>query len=284
MSYSHILVACAVLLVAASGAAAAQDTDPLRVMTFNIRYDNPDDGADAWPNRKEMAASMIRFHEADIAGLQEALKGQIDDLDALLPEYTWLGVGRADGQEAGEYSPIFYREDRFEVLRHDTFWLSETPDVPGSKSWDAAIERIATWAEMRDRESGRRFFVINTHFDHRGEVARAESASLLLEKIAELSDGLPVVLTGDFNALESSEPYRVLAGGLSDAFKVSEHPHHGPTSTWSGFEAVEPGRRIDYIFVNRGFTVMEHGILADTWDGRFPSDHLPVLAELTISP
>ncbi len=282
MGTTNILLLAFFLLAGCVTARSGAGPETVRVMAFNIRYDNPDDGPNAWPNRKDMVASMIRFHGADVAGLQEALKGQIDDLQTLLPEYAWLGVGRADGEAAGEFSPIFYRKDRFDVLRHDTFWLSETPEIAGSKSWDAAIERIATWAELRDRRTGARFIAINTHFDHRGEEARARSARLLLERIDGLADGLPVVLTGDFNTVETAEPYRILTGELRDALAASEAPHHGPTSTWTDFEAAVPDRRIDYIFVNDGMRVIKHAILSDTWEGRFPSDHLPVLAEIVV--
>jgi endonuclease/exonuclease/phosphatase family metal-dependent hydrolase len=288
MNKINILLVLIVVLLAgclsSRSSQTAGEADPLRVMTFNIRYDNSDDGPDAWPLRKELAASMIRFHGADVAGLQEALKGQIDDLQALLPGYAWLGVGRADGREAGEYSPIFYRRDRFDVLGQETFWLSETPDVPGSKSWDAAIERVVTWAELRDLETDMRFLAVNTHFDHRGEEARARSAGLLVEKIAEIAGDLPVVLTGDFNAVQAAEPYRILSDALSDALYVTEQPHHGPTSTWAGFDALVPDRRIDYIFVNERMRVLKHAVLTDTWGDRYPSDHLPVLAEMTIRP
>lgn len=270
-------------MAAPPGRHMSADDAALRVMTFNIRYNNPGDGEDAWPNRREMAASMIRFHDADVAGLQEALKGQIDDLQELLPNYAWTGVGRADGEEAGEFSPIFFRVDRLELLRDDTFWLSETPAVPGSKSWDAAIERIATWAVFRDRVTDEEIFVLNTHFDHIGEEAREESAELIVARLDSLAGGRPVVVTGDFNTTPQTAPYVTLTGGmLQDAMTVSQHPHHGPTSTWNGFEAIVPNRRIDYIFVNQGFQVIEHGILADTWEDRFPSDHLPVLAEVAV--
>lgn len=281
MGHPQLLLFLCLVLIAGCAAGAADDPESLRVMTFNIRYDNPDDGPDAWPHRVDMVASMIRFHGADVAGLQEALKHQIDELQERLPDYGWLGVGRADGEEAGEFSPLFYREDRFEVLRDDTFWLSETPEVPGSRSWDAAIERIATWAEMRDRKTGDRFLVINTHFDHRGEEARTRSAELILERAGRIAGDLPLILVGDFNAVETTEPYRILSEQLEDGFYATEEPHHGPTSTWNGFESVEPERRIDYIFVNSRVRVIKHAILSDTWNGRFPSDHLPVLAELT---
>lgn len=265
---------------------------PFRVMTFNLRYDNPGDGPNAWPHRKDMAASMIRFHRADLVGVQEALRRQLDDLQERLPAYAWVGVGRTDGKEAGEYSAILYRKDRFELLEDDTFWLSLTPEVPGSKAWDAALERIVTWAKFRDRQTGTVFFHFNTHFDHIGDTARAESAKLILHRIDSLAGTAPVVLTGDFNATDDAAPYRILTGverdgvsapALRDAMHVSEHGHHGPTSTWNAFQAVEPGQRIDYVFVGDGVRVLQHGALIDTWDGRFPSDHLPVLAEIVIA-
>ena len=260
----------------------------LRVMSFNIRYNTARDSANAWPHRKDMAASMIRFHHADLAGLQEALKGQIDDLVERLPGYGWFGVGRDDGREKGEFSAIFYRKDRFELLEESTFWLSEEPEVIGSKGWDAAITRIVTWGKLRDRSTGKVFFYFNTHFDHRGVRAREESASLLLTKVKEIAGTTPVIVTGDFNSSESSEPYRILTESTSteslrDARYLSVHGHHGPTGTWSGFEvAGTPGEKIDHIFVKNGVRVLQHGMLSDTFDGRFPSDHLPVLAEVVI--
>lgn len=269
---------------------AASDT--LRVLSFNIRYDNPDDGPDAWPHRKEAVANLIRDQQVDVAGLQEALKGQIDDLQALLPEYAWLGVGREDGAEQGEFAPIFYRRDRLDTLRWGAFWLSETPDIPGSRSWDAALERIATWAVLRDRQTGAAFLAANTHFDHRGAEARTKSAELIAERLGTLAAAhageandeaktLPVALTGDFNARENSAPYAVLANAFSDALYASEQPHEGPLSTWNGFEAIAPGARIDYVFVSVGVSVYAHRILPDkTASGRFPSDHLPALAEI----
>ncbi len=258
----------------------------LRVMSFNIRYDNPGDSLDAWPYRVDKVAGVIRFHHADLVGVQEALKGMLDDLQAALPAFGWFGVGRADGQQAGEYSAILYRKDRFEVLDHGTFWLSETPDVPGSKGWDAAIERIATWGRLRDRTTGRVFFHVNTHFDHVGVQAREESARLLRRRLGALAEDAPVVLTGDFNTEDTTAPYRILTTGaqpFADARDHSIHGHLGPNSTWNGFREIEPGRRIDFIFVRGLVTVLQHGILADQWDGgRFPSDHLPVLAEITL--
>jgi endonuclease/exonuclease/phosphatase family metal-dependent hydrolase len=259
---------------------------PLRVMTFNLRYDTPSDGANAWPHRRDWVAALIRFHAPDAVGVQEALAHMLADLDERLPEFARVGVGRADGRARGEFSAILYRRDRLELLDSGTFWLSPTPEVAGSKGWDAAIERIATWARFRDRRTGCRHLHLNTHFDHVGEQARQESARLIRRRIAALADGIPVVVTGDLNADPASEPYRILtrdtvvaaAPPFRDALAASREGHYGPTSTWTAFRAIEPGRRIDYVLVSPQVRVLKHGILPDTWDGRFPSDHLPVLA------
>ncbi len=259
----------------------------LRVMTFNIRFAHPDDGVNRWTHRKQMVASVIRFHGADLAGLQEALRPQIDDLAELLPEYAWFGVGRDDGGDGGEFSPVFYRKSQFTLVTHATFWLSEQPQVPGSRGWDAALPRIVTWGKLRDLRTGREFYIFNTHFDHIGQRARRESARLLLRKIAEIAPIAPVVLTGDFNAGPAADPYRILTGqingadpALQDAYAVSETPHHGPAATFTGFEPMPRGDRIDYIFINQLFRVKKHGTLADRFGDRWPSDHFPVFAEL----
>ena len=261
---------------------------PLRVMTFNIRYDTPNDGPNAWPHRRDWVALLIRFHEADAAGVQEALIHQLRELDARLRGFARVGVGRADGREGGEFSAIFYRTDRLDLLDNGTFWLSPTPEVPGSKGWDTAIERIATWARFRDRATGCELVHLNTHFDHIGEQARQESARLIRRRLATLANGLPVIVTGDLNADPASAPYRILTRDtitgailpLRDAFSASRIGHYGPTSTWTAFRAIEPGRRIDYVLVSDDVTVLTHGILPDSWDGRFPSDHLPVVASV----
>ncbi|MGQ0714948.1 MAG: endonuclease/exonuclease/phosphatase family protein [Gemmatimonadaceae bacterium] len=273
---------------AVSTSAAPVAEAPLRVMTFNIRYDTPNDGPNAWPFRRDWVASLIRFHEADVVGVQEALVHVLRDLDTRLVGFARVGVGRADGREGGEFSAILYRTDRLALLDSGTFWLSPTPEVAGSKGWDTAIERVATWARFRDRASGCELVHLNTHFDHIGEQARQESARLIRRRLATLAGGRPVIVTGDLNSDPASVPYRILtrdtiAGAippLRDAFDASITPHYGPASTWTAFRAIEPGRRIDYVLVSAEVTVLSHGILPDSWDGRFPSDHLPVLATI----
>lgn len=260
----------------------------LKVMSFNIRYPNPGDGMNTWDNRKEKVTSLIRFHEVDLLGIQEAHRSQLDVLANALPQFEWFGVCRTDGSTQplpdNEFSAILYRKDRLERLEGNTFWLSETPDVPGSKSWDAALPRIVTWAQFRDLENGKVFFHFNTHFDHIGIEARKQSAVLLLEKVRSIAGTSPVIVTGDFNCSEGDVPYQILSGELNDAFGQSHEPHHGPKATFaSNFEVSGLNdRRIDFIFVKNGFHVKRHGILSDSWNGVFASDHLPVLSGISL--
>ncbi len=264
----------------------------LEVMSFNIRFPNPDDGFHYWEHRKDIAAGMIRFYEADIVGLQEAFRSQLDDLTERLPEYEWFGVCRTDGATApdpdNEFSALLYRSDRLERLEGGTFWLSSTPDQAGSKGWDAMLPRIVTWAQFRDLQTKKTFFFFNTHFSHVGRWAREESARLLTDRIAKIAGDAPVVVTGDFNCNEASQPYRLLTmptneSPLYDALYESETPHHGPRSTGTnGFKFPGMGDRIDFIFIKNGVRVLKHGILSDSWSGRLPSDHLPVLARVVI--
>lgn len=279
----------------------------LRVMSFNIRLDTPKDEENAWANRKNMAGSIIQFHNIELVGLQEALKHQIQDLAQQLPEYGWVGVGRNDGKDSGEFAPIFYLKARFHVVENGSFWLSETPDIPGSIGWDAANTRICTWAKFLDRQTEETFYFFNTHFDHKGVVAVKESAYLLLEMTEKISGGLPVVVTGDFNSVESSEPYRIITGRseaetyLIDTRYAPGVTHHGSNFTVHHFKAAQifwhlsnkeydevnkiidqVASPIDYIFIKRVSKVKSHGFLSDTWDGRYPSDHMPVVAAVEI--
>lgn len=277
MKYTTLLLLCFPFVV----------TSQINVLSFNIRYDTPKDGINQWSNRKEKVAQLIEFHEANIVGLQEVLKSQLDDLKNLLPEYTWIGVGRDDGKEAGEYSPILFQKDRFKLLKQGTFWLSETSDIAGSKGWDAAHPRIVTWGYFKDKKKRKKFYFFNTHFDHKGEIARKKSAQLILQKIKEIVGKNAFVLSGDFNVNPESEPYQILTNkgdtvDLHDAFSLSKTGHYGQLSTFSGFKTptIDDQNRIDYIFVPEKIKVLKHAILTDSWGGLFPSDHFPVLAIL----
>lgn len=263
------------------------------IMTFNIRFPNPDDGFNYWEHRKDMVASMVRYHEADIVGVQEAFRSQLDDLTTRLPGFEWFGVCRTSGTTTpdpdNEFSAIFYKKERFEKLDGATFWLSETPGVAGKRGWDANLPRIVTWIKFKDKPSGRIFFHFNTHFDHQGETARRESAKLALRKIKEIAGDYPVVFSGDFNARPTNEPYRILTDTnnpdhVKDAYLISHTAHHGPSGTSTNgflFPGV-PDSRIDYVFIKNQVSVLKHAILSDSWSGRLPSDHLPVLAKLRI--
>lgn len=269
----------------------AQDA-PVNVMTFNIRFANPGDGGHDWNHRRPLVKSMIQFHEADLIGFQEAMRIQIDDMLTDMPEYHWFGVCRNEGSANpipdGEFSPIFYRKDRFEKLDGNTFWLSLTPDVPGSINWDAAITRIVTWLKLKDKKTGNIFYHFNTHFDHLGVQARAESSKLIMQKIKEIAGNETVVLTGDFNCSDKEEPYAIITNPadphhLFDAKLISQVPHHGPDASFAGNFRIDGliDHRIDFIFVSNKVSVIRHAILSDNWNGNLASDHLPVIATLT---
>lgn len=262
-----------------------EPASPLRVMSYNIRYNNPGDGEHAWPHRASRVASTILFNNADLIGVQEALKGQMDTLSTLLPGYQWIGVGRDDGKEAGEFSAIFYRTDRLEVIDSGTFWLSKNPSVPGSKDWDAALTRIATWGHFKDIQADTSIYHFNTHFDHRGEEAREKSAELIAQRATRTADKYPLVVTGDFNFTESASGYSALTSKLTDTFYATKEPRHGPDHTiYGGFEVThEPGRRIDYIFTNEHLDVLQYANLSDNWNGAYSSDHLAVIVTIQIN-
>jgi endonuclease/exonuclease/phosphatase family metal-dependent hydrolase len=258
----------------------------LRVMSYNIRYLNKSDSINVWDNRKDKVAGLIKYHQADLIGVQEAVLSQMKDLEARLPGFAWYGVGRMDGKEDGEFSAIYYRKSRFKLLDSGTFWFSETPNVAGSKSWDAYFPRVASWVKLKDLRTNRTFFHFNTHYDHRGAFTREKSSEILVKQMAVIAGKLPVLLTGDFNTTETSKPYQTIISnnGLQDAKYISQTPHYGPAGTSSGFWVKNPIRaKIDYIFVNQPVQVLQHAVLTDQQDGRYFSDHLAVIAEVIIN-
>lgn len=265
-----------------------------RIMSFNICWDNKEEFENCWTSRKNIVASMIRFHRVDLVGLQEPLYQQMEDLQALLPEYSWLGVGLEDGKKKGPFDAVMYRKERYRVIDSSCFFLSSTPDKP-SKGWNAKFHRGVTWVFFEDQKTSKKFFFFNTHFDYHSREARNESAYMLRQKITSLSHELPFVVTGDFNLfplLGGGHTYQILVEQQSepdlavmvDAQYVSEFPHHGPTGSWSGFqEPGQPGIKPDCIFVDPKIRVVTHGILTDTFDGnKFPSDHLPVVTDIIL--
>ncbi len=258
---------------------ASQD---LRLITYNIRYATEKDGQDQWDLRKDNVCSLISEANPDIFGIQEGLSKQTNFIKHKLAEYTYVGVGRDDGMSKGEYCAIYYKSSRIELLHSETFWLSETPDVP-SLGWDAAYPRICTAAMFRLKSEDIKFWVFNTHFDHVGEVARQKSAELILSKIRQMNvTAHPVVLMGDFNLLENSNPIQYILSELNDTYSADEVKSEGPGATFNGFDLSSvPDQRIDYIFISRkGLKVLKTTIIDAKIKQRYPSDHFPVYTEL----
>lgn len=270
----------AMLLV--TTASFAQKTATINVASYNLRYNTPNDGVNAWPNRKENVKGLIRFHEFDIFGLQEALVGQLKDV-AELPEFAYYGKGRDDGKEGGEHSAIFYKKDRFKLLKSGDFWLSETPDKPGL-GWDATCcNRICSWAQFEDLKTKKKFFFFNVHFDHQGVEARRQSGHLMVKKIKEIAGNSTAILTGDFNSTPETEQIKTLGAALNDTHDVTKQAPYGPEGTFNSFKFDAPMKaRIDYIFVSKNVDVLKYGVLTDSKEQRYPSDHQPVLVKIEI--
>lgn len=256
---------------------------PINIITYNIRMNTAGDGENAWPLRKEKITGLLKFHQADIFNVQEALPEQMDDLTTLMPEFDHVGIGRDDGKRAGEHMAIFFKKSRFEKLDDGMFWLSETPDKPGF-GWDAACNRTCTWIKLRDKITKKSFLVLDTHLDHRGMKAREEGVKLILSRIPELNkENLPLIFTGDFNLVKESAPVQDVLKVLNDAHDKSLTPPYGPEGTSGGFAVRGKSRVIDFIFINQKVTVLRHGVLSDSFNMFYPSDHLPVLAEVRLN-
>lgn len=253
----------------------------IRIMTYNIRYANNNPGEE-WEIRKSNVAEMIRFHNPEIFGVQEALLEQVEYLKSEFKNYQQIGVGREDGINGGEFSAIFI-SDKFEIIESGTFWLSETPDVP-SKGWDASLNRIATWAKIKTKFSSEILFVINTHFDHMGIIARKESSKLIADKIKNIANGIPSILLGDFNFSKDFEGYKILneSGIISDAQSKANYKY-GTDITFNGFQDDLTGReKIDFIFVSKEIYILQHAIIGEKFNGKYPSDHMPVIIDFQI--
>jgi len=296
-----LLICVFLLLVILPGlcCAGASGTDELglRIMTFNIRYGSANDGENHWNKRKEMVCNVLRDHPSDVVGLQEALRFQIDTIREAHPVYGEIGVAREDGVIDGEYSCILYRTDRFGVGESGTFWLSDTPDVAGSNTWGAACVRICSWARLIETKTGKAFYIYNLHLDHVSQPSKEKSAVLLAERIKNRRFKEPFVVTGDFNAGEGNQVIRYLKGEIDmegsdgsraktpvsmiDTFRVL-HPDIKDVRTAHEFKGTRQGNKIDYVFMPQGAKVLEAEILYDNVDGRYPSDHFPVIARLNL--
>nr|WP_321412036.1 endonuclease/exonuclease/phosphatase family protein [uncultured Allomuricauda sp.] len=251
------------------------------IISYNIRYDNPDDAPNNWDNRKEFLISQLNFYNPDVFGIQEGLIHQVREIDEGLEDYAYFGIGRDHGDERGEHTAVFYNTERVELLEESTFWLSLTPEKP-SKGWDAALPRTCTYGIFQKKSDGTKFMVFNTHFDHVGVKAREESSKLILSKIKQMNtEHYPVVVTGDFNLESDSEGVQAILTEMVDAHIAAGKNAFGPKGTFNGFKFNEPvEQRIDYIFVSDAFEVLKSAILSDSKNTRYPSDHLPVFARL----
>jgi len=263
---------------------------PIKVMSFNIRNGMAKDGENAWPLRQDFVVETIRMFDPDLLGLQEVHGFQAEYLREHLLEYGYFGVAREADLTSGEYVPVMYKRDRFEPVDEGYFWLSETPEVPGSKSWDSALPRLATWILIKDRKSGGSSMIFgNTHFDHRGTEARLESAKLIRKRIDSVLPNIPVIVTGDFNTHEQLDPYAALVTSngdsgapLIDTYRVIHPKVRDLEGTFSAFTGERARNRIDWILTSQGFVTLNATINYTQENGRYPSDHYPVEATVRL--
>lgn len=262
---------------------AFAQTENITVMTYNIRCGFCEDSSNVnnWSNRKYLVAYLIKSHNPDLIGLQEAEMFQVNELIEMLDEYNWYGVSREDGKEKGESTAILYKKKRFEPLSKQTYWLSETPQLV-SKGWDAALNRTVTLLKFNDRYFNKEFYYANTHFDHIGEKARTESSRLVVNILANYCKDYPVVFSGDLNYTSASDGYKILSEKLFDS-KIIAEKEVGGNITYTGFgNDIQPDNKIDFIFVNDKVKVLNHIVDTTLFNGLYPSDHYPVIVETTL--
>jgi len=251
------------------------NSQELKIMSYNIKYANENDGENSWSNRKDWITDQIQFYEPDVLGVQEAVKSQLIHFTESIDNYNYVGVGR-EGVDQGEFSAILFNRQKIEILENDTFWLSETPDEI-SKGWDADYNRVCTYALFQHKETEERFYVFNTHFDHVGDKARLKSSKLIIQKIKKLNkEDLPVFLMGDFNLEPETEGIQLISEFLEKSREKATFSF-GPKGTYNGYNFTQPvTRRIDYIFTNRKVHIKKYAVLSDSKELRYPSDHFPV--------
>jgi len=276
----NIIVVFIILLL--SSTIFAQ-TENIKVITYNIRcgYCEDSSSVNNWSNRKYLVTYLIKSHHPDLIGLQEAEMFQVNELIEMLDEYDWYGVSREDGKAKGESTAILYKKKRFEPLIKQTLWLSETPELV-SKGWDAALNRTATIIKFKEKQSGNVFYYANTHFDHIGEKARTESSRLIVNELGKYNYDFPIILSGDFNYTSNSDGYKILSAKLFDTKTISEK-ENGGNITFNGFgKDIQQDNKIDFIFVNDKVEVLNHIIDTTLFNGLYPSDHYPVIAEIKL--
>jgi endonuclease/exonuclease/phosphatase family metal-dependent hydrolase len=275
----------------AASSAPVPPTGPgtYRVVSFNVRNSNAQDGENAWPNRIGLFFDTVAGFKADLIGFQEVLARQHDEIKQQMTGHGFSGNARDDGKRKGEWTLIGYRQDRFVALDQGDFWLSETPEVAGSKSWDAALTRICSWVRLREKATGRELVFANTHFDHKGVVARQEASRVLSKRLSVIAKGVPAILVGDFNINEDNPAYAVLvrpdtSGAIAwiDAYRTVNRTRLPDEASFHGFKGGSTGSRIDFIFHTDHFTAQASDIDRSARDGRFPSDHYAVTAVLKL--
>jgi endonuclease/exonuclease/phosphatase family metal-dependent hydrolase len=254
----------------------------LTVATYNLRLFTSSDTGNLWVNRAPVVAELIRYHDFDVFGTQEGYQNQLDDIIKILPQYQRSGAGRDDGKDKGEHSAILYKKDKFKLLNHGDFWLSQTPAKP-SLGWDATCcNRICSWVYLQDIKSKRKFYFFNVHYDHQGKIAREESSKLIMQRIKSVAGNEPVVLTGDFNGDRNSTWYQRIAtsGWLKDAYTQVKYPY-ATTGSFNNFGSnLKSDEVIDHIFTTSNFKVLRWGLLTDSYHGKYPSDHFPITAQI----
>lgn len=285
---NFLFVNLIITIIFFSGCGGRNEDSSIKVMTFNIRYDNPQDSINAWPNRAGILCELLMEEKPDLLGLQEALWYQYEQIDFSISGYSSVSRGREDGKKKGEMNPVFYNINRFGLIRDSTFWLSEAPDKPGSKGWGASLPRIVTWVELKDKRNKESIFYFNTHFAHDSDSARIMSAEILLKEVKRIAGKNRFVITGDFNMSPESKAYSIITESsssrplLKDSYMISETKPDGPGYTFNGWSD-EPGKnRIDYIFVKRGIKVLNHSTIIKKEGQIFVSDHWPVKAIISL--
>lgn len=282
LAMAFTLIMPGTAMAAGKGESKGKD-NPIKVMSYNLRYAS-NSGENSWDVRRPVMAQLLNKEKPDIMGIQEGLYHQLKDLHADMPQYDWIGIGRQGGSK-DEYTAVFYNKNKFEPLEYDYFWLSDTPNVIGSKTWGNDITRMVTWVKFEDRKTKQQFYFMNTHFDHISVPAREKSAELILEKVKELDPQLPVILAGDFNTAPGTKPYQTLISeGFADTMVAAENRINENLGTFNGFHDPSGGNRIDWIMIKGNISVKETEINNFSKNGQYPSDHFPVISTLIIEP
>lgn len=285
---NQLMFLAPVLLMLFCNCSHKKAENKIKVVTFNIRYDNPGDSLNAWTKRADQVCNFIKAEKPDILGMQEVLWNQYQLLDSVLADYSSIGVGRNDGARKGEMNPVFFRKDRFDMIRSITFWLSDFPDEPGSLGWGSSLPRIVTWMEFVEKKSHKHLFFFNTHFANDSESARLMSSRVLLKEVNKIAEGYPFIISGDFNMPPTSTGYSILTGPnesvplFQDSYVITEKKPSGPVHTFNGFSDEAKTARIDYIFVRNGMRVTDYKTIVKKDHDVYISDHWPVEAVVTI--